>query len=71
MFDVLDKKALEESALLKQYLDMMGQEVRHLLKVLCKSADRTINLTPALHHALDVVQEIVYRLLKLHLGSSQ
>lgn len=71
VFDVLDKKALENTAVLKQYLDMMGQEVKHLLKVLCKSTDRTIDLTASLHHALDVIQEVVYRLLKLYLGSSK
>lgn len=71
MFDVLDKKSLENSAVLKQYLDMMGQEVKHLLKVLCRSTDRTIDLTPSLHLALDSIQEVVYRLLKLYLGSNK
>ena len=71
VFDVLDKKSMENSALLTQYLDMMGQEVKYLLKVLCKSTDRTIDLTPSLHSALDVIQEVVYRLLKLYLGSSK
>ena len=65
---MLDTK---DSATLNKFLGMMGQELKYVLMVLSRSTDRSIDLTPALFKSIDVVQEIIYRTMKLMLASGQ
>lgn len=65
MVDTTDTKTLN------QYLQMMAQELQYLIAVLNQSTDRTIDLTPAMRSAIDIIPEVTYRTMKLQLSSGQ
>ena len=65
MVDTTDTKTLN------QYLQMMAQELQYLIAVFNQSTDRTIDLTPALRSAIDIIPEVTYRTMKLQLSSGQ
>lgn len=68
LFDVVDTT---DTKTLNHFLQMMSQEMQYLLAVLTQSTDRTIDLTPALRSAIDIIPEITYRFMKLQLSSGQ
>lgn len=53
---------------MKQFIDMVFQEMQYVIAVLRGATDRNIDLTRALHHAIDVVPDIIYRTLKYQLS---
>ena len=52
---------------IKQFMSMVTEEMQYVLAVLVAATDRIIDLTPALHHAIDVIPDIGYSIMKFQL----
>jgi len=47
---------------------MILKEMQYVVAVLGAATDRAIDLTPALHHAFDVIPDITYSITKYQLA---